>query len=284
MRFRAPNVTPAAIFALLAITVTAQEVQAPSENAPKAHTAPDKRATATRDFLGLGSPPDKVAATRAAPLFQRNCSFCHGPQARGATGPGLITSDVVLGDDHGEHLAPFLKIGRPEKGMPAFSQLSQRELVDLAEFLHQQVEDVANRGTYEVRNILVGDATKGEAYVKANCMTCHTPASLLHIASKFHSPDQLQRGWIWPTRPTDNSLSITASVIEAGGTALTGRVIQMSDFRITLIDTKGQTRGIARGLGVSVQIKDPLAPHLALIMNLKNEDMHNITTYLETLK
>ena len=31
-------------------------------------------------------------------------------------------------------------------------------------------------------------------------------------------------------------------------------------------------------------MKDPLAPHQAMIMTLKNDDLHNVTAYLETLK
>ena len=167
---------------------------------PVAVTLSEQRAAATRVFLGLGSQPDTAAAARGAPLFQQNCAFCHGPQAHGAAGPSLITSDVVLGDDHGEHLVPFLKNGRPEKGMPAFAGVPDDQLKDIAEFLHLQVEDVANRGTYHLLNILTGDAAKGHSFVVANCMSCHTAATFDHIASKFRSPEQLQRGWVWPAR------------------------------------------------------------------------------------
>ena len=78
--------------------------------------------------------------------------------------------------------------------------MADDQLKDIAEFLHLQVEDVANRGTYHVLNILVGDAAKGQTYVAANCMSCHTAATFAHIATKFRSPDQLQRGWIWPAQ------------------------------------------------------------------------------------
>ena len=126
------NATLAGSLALLASIAVTQETQqnVPAGNTPGANQAParnagffgtpEQRAAATRVFLGLGPEPDKAAAARGAPLFQQNCAFCHGPQARGAEGPSLITSDVVLGDDHGEHLVPFLKKGRPEKGMPGF--------------------------------------------------------------------------------------------------------------------------------------------------------------------
>lgn len=257
-----------------------QEPQTPHS----ATSTPEQRAAATRVFLGLGAAPDKAAAERGAPLFQQSCAFCHGSQARGAEGPSLITSDVVLGDDHGEHLAPFLKQGRPEKGMPSFAGTPDAQLKDIAEFLHQQVEDVANRGAYHVMNILVGDPLKGQAYVAANCMSCHKAESFAHIASKFHSPDQLQRTWVWPAQPGDNALAITATVKTPEGVTTSGRVTQVSDFRITVIDSGGQAHAIDRTFGVVVAMNDPLAPHQAMLMTLKNDDLHNVTAYLETLK
>lgn len=269
-------------FAFLVVTAIAQEMQ-PADGSSKTSGSQD-RAAATRAFLGLGTLPDRAAVARGMPIYQQNCGFCHGPQARGATAPGLVTSDIVLGDDHGEHLAPFLKTGRPEKGMPAFSQLTEQQRTDLAEFLHQQVEDIANRGAYHLPNIVVGDAAKGETYVTGHCMSCHTSATFTHIASKFRSPDQLQRNWIWPAQPADNSLAITATVKTRQGATISGRVTQTSDFRITLISADGQTHAIDRGPGVDLQMRDPLAPHQALVNSLKNDDMHNVTAYLETLK
>ena len=281
MRRRFTTVVLAGMMATRLITAFAQD--APQGGGRGGGTA-EQRAASTRAFLGLGVAPDKEAAKRGAPTYQQSCAFCHGPQARGAEGPSLIVSDVVLGDDHGEHLVPFLKKGRPEKGMPAFSSLSDDQLKDIAEFLHEQVEEVANRGTYHMLNIVVGDPVKGKAYVSANCMSCHTANHFDHIAGKFRSPDQLQRGWVWPTRPADNSLDITATVKLADGSTATGRVTQVSDFRITLVDSAGKSRVIDRGPGVVVTMKDPLTPHLAIIKTLKNNDMHDVTSYLETLK
>jgi mono/diheme cytochrome c family protein len=238
-----------------------------------------QRAAATRAFLGLGAVPDRAAGARGAPLFVKNCAFCHGPSGRGATGPALITSDLVLADDHGEHLMPFLKKGRPEKGMPEFATMSDQELTEIAEFLHVQVEDVANRGAYQVLNILIGNAAKGEAYVEGHCMSCHTPETFAHIASRFRSPSQLQRYWIWPA----GVANITANVKTQQG-MISGRVTQMSDFRITVVDGSGDTRTIDSGPGVEVQINDQLAAHQKMVMTLGNDDMHNVTAYLETLK
>jgi cytochrome c oxidase cbb3-type subunit III len=266
----------------VAVVATPEQSQTSvQEGAPQGNQTmtPAQRAAATRAFLGLGTEPDKAAAERGAPLFAQNCAFCHGQNARGATGPNLITSDRVLADDHGEHLVTFLRKGIPEKGMPAFATMSESQLTDIAEFLHLQVEDVANRGAYHVLNILVGNAAEGKAYVKSHCMACHTAETFAHIASKYRSPEQLQRNWIWPARDE----AITAEVKTAGGTT-SGRVTQISDFRIRLMTESGEAKTIDRGPGVEVQIDDPFMAHEQIVMTLRNDDMHNVTAYLETLK
>ena len=245
---------------------------------------PEQRAAATREFLGLGAQPDKLGAARGAPIFQQNCGFCHGPQARGATGPSLITSDVVLGDDHGEHLAPYVKQGRPDKGMPSFADMPDAKLKDIAEFLHLEVENVANRGAYHVLNIVVGAPARGQTYVASHCMSCHTTETFAHLAGKFRSPDQLQRGWVWPSRSSSPSLGVTATVRMPDGATISGQVAQVSDFRITVVDAAGRKLTIDRDPGVEVNLKDPLAPHQQMLMTLANEDMHNVTAWLETLK
>jgi len=269
--------------ACVAVVAISQQIQAGGQEGGQQpsyqNMTTSQRAAATRAFLGLGAVPDKAAAARGAPLFAKNCAFCHGPSGRGATGPSLITSDLVLADDHGEHLMPFLKKGRPEKGMPEFATMSDQELTEIAEFLHVQVEDVANRGAYQVLNILIGNAAKGEAYVEGHCMSCHTAETFAHIASRFRSPSQLQRNWIWPAGVGN----ITANVKTQQG-MISGRVTQMSDFRITVVDGSGDTRTIDSGPGVEVQINDQLAAHQKMVMTLGNDDMHNVTAYLETLK
>src|SRR5580698_2511840 len=268
----------AAAFVLLAGIAFSQEVQTGDQNGvqkrvPYQNMTPEQRAAATRTFLGLGAEPDKEAAARGAPLYQQSCAFCHGPQGHGATGASLITADEVLKDDHGEHLVPFLKKGRPEKGMPAFATMSDEELKDISEFVHLQVEEVANRGTYQVLNVLVGVEEKGRQYVAGRCVPCHAPGSFAHIGSKFRSPEQLQRGWVWPARDGDASSAATAIVKMQDGGTMGGRITQVSDFRITLVDRAGETHTIDRKPGVKVDMKNPLAAHQEMILTLSNEDM-----------
>ncbi|MBT9473158.1 MAG: c-type cytochrome [Pseudomonadota bacterium] len=243
------------------------------------------RAQSTREFLGLGVEPDAVAAARGKPLYEAQCAACHGATARGGMGPSLIHSSVVLDDDHGEKLTPFLKTGRPERGMPSFGTLSDRDLTDVTEYLHHEVESVANRGTYEnTNNILVGDKKMGAAFVQRNCAACHSVTGDLKGIGAKYRPLDLQRNWIFPPRdPADGPRAFQAVVTSPQG-RFEGRVRQVDDFRIVIVDAAGAVRPFARTKAVKVEIKDPLAAHGELARTLKDQDMSNVTTYLETLK
>jgi len=255
-------------------------VSQPAGGAPAAAGA--RSSQAVREFLGLGPAPDSAAAKAGAPVYGANCAFCHGLQARGAQGPSLVYSELVLEDPDGSHIAQFLKGGRPDKGMPAFPTLSDEQRRDLVEYLRQQVEDVANRGTYRVNDILLGDARKGARYVAAHCLGCHSLSGDLRGLGAKWRPVDLQRYWIMPPR-TDASRAITASVRVPQGT-LKGRVQQIDDFRIILVQDSGQLVSIDRDPAVLVTLQDPLAPHVAMVGNLSDSDMINVTAYLESLK
>jgi len=281
MRLKRPGVaSPVALLAAVLTACAPAVLWAQAESS--AASPPARSGGAVREFLGLGPPPDAAAAKRGAPIYAANCAFCHGPLARGAEGPSLVYSELVLEDEHGSTIAEFLKTGRPEKGMPAFASLSDEQRKDVAEFLHQQIEDVANRGTYQPRNILLGDAKKGESYVGKHCLGCHSlTGDLKGLAQKWR-PVDLQRYWIMPPRKTSDR-AITATVRSPRG-SWQGRVQEIDDFHITLLNDSGQPVVIARDAGVAVELHDPLAPHVAMIGALADSDMINVTAYLETLK
>ena len=154
----------------------------------------------TREFLGLGPAPDAAAAARGEKLYTPNCGFCHGEKARGAGGPNLVRSALVLHDEKGECIGPTVTKGFPDKGMPAFPNFAEGQLYDIAQYLHLQVELVANRGTYKRLNVVTGDAKAGEAYFNGagGCNACHSvTGDLAHVGSRYQ-PDQLQTRFIWP--------------------------------------------------------------------------------------
>ena len=78
---------------------------------------------------GRGRGFDEAAIARAKPVFEPQCGFCHGNNARGrAGGPDLARSLVVLADTGGKEMAGFIRAGRPERGMPAFPGLTDQQI------------------------------------------------------------------------------------------------------------------------------------------------------------
>ncbi len=268
------------IFAATVILVAASAAaQEPVTQRPNAGVNPAER---TRAALGMGTRPDAEAAKRGAPVYASNCSFCHGPSARGAEGPSLLTSDVVLGDDHGEKLVSFLQQGRPSKGMPAFERLPPTDLKDVTEFLHQQIENYTNRGDYKVANILVGDPAKGKAAFDAKCSQCHSVSGdLAHVGAKF-KPLDLQRNWISPPRNSPTR-TVTATATSSTGT-VSGTLTRLDDFRVDITDAAGKVVRIDRTAGTKLTINDPLARHMEMVPSLMDDDIHNMTAYLEKQK
>jgi mono/diheme cytochrome c family protein len=237
----------------------------------------------TREFLGLGRQPDAAAAARGKPLFAANCSFCHGASARGGdTGPDLLRSSVVLHDNKGEEIGPVVHNGRAARGMPAFPALTEAQLSDIAEFLHMQVELAANRGTYQVKNIVTGDASAGEAYFSGpgKCNTCHSvTGDLLHIGTKLN-PAELQQTFLYPANREPPKVTVTLP----SGEQVNGTLKHLDDFNVSLTDAQGEVHSYARDKGVKVAVEDKLAAHRRLLDQYSDSDMHNLTAYLVTLK
>ena len=243
----------------------------------------------TRDFLGLGPAPDAAAAARGEKLYAANCGFCHGDKARGAEGPNLVRSDAVLHDEKGELIGAVVSQGRTDKGMPAFAQFSKDQLYDIAEFLHRQVELVANRGIYKRLNVVSGDAKAGEAYFNGagRCNTCHSPTGdLAHIGSRYQA-DTLQTRFIWPgPSPYGGGRGgppPKVTVTLASGEVVSGTLKRQDDFNISIYDAQGDYHSWPRA-SVKVQVEDKLAGHRELLAKYTDKDMHDLTAYLVTLK
>jgi mono/diheme cytochrome c family protein len=220
-------------------------------------------------------------------LYDPSCGFCHGEKARGAAGPNLVRSAVVLHDEKGESIGAVVSQGRPDKGMPAFPQFTKDQLYDLAEYLHMQVELVANRGIYKRLNVVTGDAQAGEAYFNGagGCNQCHSPTGdLAHIGSKYQ-PDQLQTRFIWPggggRGGAANAPKVTVTL--PSGETIAGTLKRQDDFDISIYDAQGNYRSWPVS-SVKVQIEDKLAAHRALLPKYTDKDMHDLTAYLVTLK
>jgi mono/diheme cytochrome c family protein len=284
------------VFCIMSALLPAQTPQQPPRDvsAPEQPPKPSPRrrgAEGTREFLGLGPAPDAAAAARGAKLYASTCSFCHGPAARGAEGPDLVRSTLVLHDEKGELIGPVIHNGRPDRGMPAFPAFTNPQLYDIAQYLHMQVELTANRGTYKLLNIVTGDAKAGEAYFNGpgKCNTCHSvTGDLAHIGAKLEPPD-LQQTFLYPaTRAVETGgphhEEQKVAVTLSSGQVISGTLKYLDDFNVLLYDAAKNLHSIPRNKGVKVQLEDKLLAHRRLLDQYTDADVHNLTAYLVTLK
>jgi cytochrome c oxidase cbb3-type subunit 3 len=267
---------PLLVIGLWGGTVRGQSGQTNPEQPP-----PKRNMERGRDFLGLAPPADPEAAARGQKVYAQACAFCHGPNATGAEGPDLLRSPVVLHDDKGEKIGPFLQQGRPDKGMPAFAAMTEAQARDIAEFLHMRVEAAANRFGYKVQNIVTGDAKAGERYFNSQCKSCHSATGdLAHIGKT--DPADLQAHFLYPDQNAQK-VAVTATVTLASGKTVSGALKRLDDFDVSLIDGAGDYRSFERA-SVKLSLTDPLEGHRELLAQYSDADMHNILAYLVTLK
>ncbi len=277
--------------ALLAVTVAPfsraqQPASSQSNPSSQEQEQEDSRGLRTREFLGLGRMPDKKMAAEGARIFGANCGFCHGANARGASGPDLLRSPVVLDDNEGELIGATVHNGRPAKGMPAFPSFSNDDLRNIAEFLHLEVELAANRGTYQALNVVTGNAQTGEAYFNGagKCNTCHSPTGdLAHIGSKMKAPD-LQQTFLYPGGRSRTPSNVTVTLRD--GKKMTGTLKHLDDFYVAFNDTEGNYHSIPmeKGMEVHNEKEEKLLFHRQMLDKYTNQQMHDLTAYLVTLK
>jgi mono/diheme cytochrome c family protein len=237
---------------------------------------------------------DKAAIERGSGTYRAACAFCHGLDARGASGPDLARSLYVLNDDRGGELGPFLRVGRPANGMPAFPNLTDAESADLSAFLNSRIAESRSRPPMNPDGIVVGNAAAGQAYFNGagGCSGCHAATGDLKGIGSRYNAMVLQGRMLNPRvvaagrgQPVPNRTRATVTVTMAGGQVVSGTLQSISDFHVTLVDEAGNRRTIARdNEAPRVEVKDPAAAHLDLLGKYTDQDMWNLTAYLVTLK
>jgi len=235
---------------------------------------------------------DPAAVDRGKALYGVNCQFCHGADTRGGdSGPSLLRSGLVLDDQRGELIAPVVREGRPDRGMPKFT-LTDANIADLASYIHSFKAAGYDESRNRPATIVVGDARAGEAYFAASCGSCHSATGDLRgIASRLPEPRILQQTWLMPrgggrgAGPRRPSLEQRATVTLASGERIHGALVRIDDFLVTLVDEQDVSRSFSLDApGVKVEIDDPLRRHKELLPKYTDMDIHNVTAFLVTLK
>lgn len=232
------------------------------------------------------APENPTAVARGQATFRSTCGFCHGEDATGGRGPDLVRSVLVSHDQKGSLITPVVRNGRPDKGMPAFSSLTDQQVSDIVEFLHYRQFQALHNGrvasTYPLSRLLTGDAAAGKRffYDAGGCSKCHSVTGDLAGVAKKYSPVDLQQQMVYPAEKAPPE---TATVTLTDGTRFEGKVVRNDEFRISLICKDGWYRSWPLS-SVNVQIHDPLAAHRQLMFTYTDADIHNLFAFLETLK
>ncbi len=275
----------AAVFLLTASTVfLAQERPLTPAHRQKEGTPGQGRKPVSPASLRMYPDPvpnqQPAAVARGKALYQADCSFCHGTLATGGNGgPDLVRSILVNHDKNGDLIGPVIRGGRVGKGMPKFN-LTAAQVSDLVSFLHQRNRDARLRSTYKILNVAVGDAAAGKTFFKQHCSGCHSPTGdLAGIATRYPG-DQLQQRWIYPQPGPAPRVTVTL----ASGRKYSGRLQHIDEFDVSMYDAQGTYRSFPLTNGTHAEVTAPLAAHYRLMKRLTDTEMHNVTTYLESLK
>jgi mono/diheme cytochrome c family protein len=224
---------------------------------------------------------DDAAAIRGRAVYAQHCINCHGSTAKGTDrGPDLIRSVVVLRDRLGNGIGPAITPSTSHQ-----AQLTDAQVVDLSHFLHQGIESIAsNRNARAPIDVLTGDPEAGRAYFNGagTCSTCHSATGdLAGVSTRIGDPLTLQQRWLFPTLRRSGPRQVD---VVADGKTVSGALVRLDDFSVSLRTDAGQEQSFDRGPGVEVTVRDPLAAHHALLDRHTDTNMHDVTTYLWTLK
>jgi hypothetical protein len=182
--------------------------------------------------------------------------------------------------------------------MPKFD-LTDAQNADLAAFLHAAIYQNSNRRLYKILDIVVGDAKAGEAYFSGagRCNTCHSPAGDLRGVGAKYEPTVLQGRLLLPRgRPNvpggpqtplyADATALKATITMPSGESVSGAIVRLTDFEVTIFDNvSGRMRSWLRnGETPKVVVTDPLQAHVDQLPKWTDDDMHNMTAYLASLK
>jgi hypothetical protein len=144
-----------------------------------------------------------------------------------------------------------------------------------------EIELAANRGLYKHSGEMTsGDVSKGKDFFAANCASCHSVTEdLAGIGKKFAQPSAMLARIAWPSKRGVRQATVTTP----DGKELTGTLEHYDDFETSLKTSDGKTLTWPTAK-VLVAIPDKLEGHRALLSKYTDDDLHNLTRYLLTLK
>ena len=226
---------------------------------------------------------------------------------RGApAGINLVHNQLVLDDRNGELIGKFLQ--NPHAGgKVAQMALSSDQVYDLSIYMHtfMNYRTIVMPGDANSAILAVGKPAAGEAYFGSHCASCHSvTGDLKGIGTKYSEPKTLQNtivsggggggrgGRGGGAAAADDGgdtpagrRTVTAIVTMPDGHKYEGRLVSRDDFLISIAEADGTQRTIRRNGDLpKLEIHDPMKTHRDMLLTLTDDDIHNLTAYLVTVK
>jgi putative heme-binding domain-containing protein len=149
----------------------------------------------------------KKAASPGQRTFNSTCAGCHGLDGRGGDKGVNIAGSVKIQHLSDAQVSDIISNGVPGTGMPAFHQLSARQIGALVSYVG------ILQGKGEART-LPGDPTRGKEifFGKAECSTCH----MISGDGGFLGPDLSAYGSARPAKAIRDEIVRPARIESAG--------------------------------------------------------------------
>jgi cytochrome c oxidase cbb3-type subunit 3 len=220
--------------------------------------------------------------TAGETLFVQHCAFCHGRDTGGGeSGPDLTRSKIVADDAGGNQIGTVVRNGRGT--MPRFPMTDQ-ELLGVAAFIHTRKNiaesQTGGRKGVDAKDLATGNIDKGKQYFNGTgkCNSCHSPTGDLAGVATRNDGLKLFERLMYP-RGAKAKLTVTLP----SGETVSGTRAYVDEFTVALRDASGRYRSWPAAK-VKVQADDPAEAHVDLLAKYTDDDIHNLITYLMTLK
>lgn len=237
------------------------------------------------DLLAQAGPserlrPDGQYVQEGRQLYASRCINCHGLDVKGTgNGPDLIRSVAVLRDAAGSAIGPAMA------ALPDHPELSGNDLRNMSHFLREQVELTSrNRNPTTPPDVLTGSRDAGRAFFNGagGCSGCHSPEGDLAGIGARMNPVDLQQRVLFPRSGRETPSQVTVRF--PARSPVSGTLEFMDDFFVSLRDAEGNYRSFRRAGGVEVDLDDPYQAHWDLLERISDRNIHDVVTYLETLR
>jgi cytochrome c oxidase cbb3-type subunit 3 len=239
-------------------------------------------------------------AARGKALWDANCASCHAADMRGAAGGvNLVHNQLVMDDQNGELIAKVVSAPHAKGKAPKMDWTSA-QVADAAIYMHtfMNYRTIVMPPDINGAILAVGKPAAGEAYFNAKCASCHSiTGDLKGIGTKYPEPKTMQNtlvsggggggrgGGAAADGASSSRRTVTVTVTMPNGQKYDGRLISRDSFLVTLAEADGTQRTIRiNGDVPKVEVHDPMKAHRDLLSVYTDDDIHNLTAYLVTVK